>query len=317
MKISKLFSKIYSLFHNDCFVLERLKLNSVGRFLTRKIANAIIPIWYCVVKGGDGVIANSRTIPVIISLTSFPSRIERIWITLESLLRQTMKPDRIMLWLSLDQFPNKEQDLPESLVSLIERGLEIEFVEGDIKSHKKYYYVMSKYPDSIIVTADDDIYYPEDMLENLWKEHEMNREAVICSYARCLEWNESSKILESSRIWKYIKKRHEGYGIFFGTGGGVLFPPIRSSLYKDTLNLDLALKLCPKEDDLWLNTMARLQRTYILASIRYRNLLNVSQEKTITLYSENGGDLCLTDVQINDVIDYYKSKGMFPYIYIK
>lgn len=313
MKLAQLFNKVYSTFHNDCLVLERLKLNSAGRFLTRKIANAVIPFWYRVVKGDKGVNPDSRAIPVIISLTSFPSRIDRIWIALESLLRQTVKPDRIMLWLSLEQFPNREQDLPESLIALKERGVEIEFVEGDIKSHKKYYYVMSRYPDSIIVTADDDIYYPEDMLENLLREHEINPSAVICSYARLLEWGENNDLPITSKKWKHIKNKMKGNNVFFGTGGGVLFPPIRDSLYKDTLNLDSALKLCPKEDDLWLNTMTRLNGTDIIAAIKYKDVLPVLQKESITLFSSNGGALNMTDKQLKETIKYYEALDLFPY----
>ena len=40
--------------------------------------------------------------------------------TIEQLLTQSLAPDKIILWLANSQFPNKEKDLPENLLKLIE-----------------------------------------------------------------------------------------------------------------------------------------------------------------------------------------------------
>ena len=47
---------------------------------------------------------NKRRRKVIVSMTSIPARIDKVWITVESLLRQTYKPDEIIVWLALDEF---------------------------------------------------------------------------------------------------------------------------------------------------------------------------------------------------------------------
>lgn len=41
---------------------------------------------------------------IVVSLTSFPARIKKVHIVIESLLNQTIKPDKIILWLSKEQF---------------------------------------------------------------------------------------------------------------------------------------------------------------------------------------------------------------------
>ena len=42
-----------------------------------------------------------------ISLTTYPGRIKTVHFTIETLLNQTMKPDRVVLWLGEDKFPGK------------------------------------------------------------------------------------------------------------------------------------------------------------------------------------------------------------------
>lgn len=69
---------------------------------------------------------------LIISLTSFPARISTLHITISSLLCQTKKPNMIILQLSEDEFPNKENDLPENLLKLKEFGLTINWNKGNI-----------------------------------------------------------------------------------------------------------------------------------------------------------------------------------------
>ena len=53
---------------------------------------------------------------LIVSLTSFPARINTVHQVIESLLNQTKKADKIILWLAPEQFPNGEKDLPEKLL---------------------------------------------------------------------------------------------------------------------------------------------------------------------------------------------------------
>ena len=134
------FIRLYSLAHfrEENIYLSKIRLYSLLRFVVRLFANIILPLWYMITPNKKfSVDPNSC---FVVSLTSFPMRIERIWITIESIFRQTYKPLSIILWLSKEQFPNGELDLPKGLIKMRKRGLEIKFVEGDIRSHKKYKY---------------------------------------------------------------------------------------------------------------------------------------------------------------------------------
>lgn len=78
---------------------------------------------------------------IIVSLTSFPARFEKLHLVIRSLLVQTMPPDAIILYLDDDVVV---EELPDSLRKLEKYGLQIEWRQGRIKPHKKYYYAMDQ-----------------------------------------------------------------------------------------------------------------------------------------------------------------------------
>ena len=61
---------------------------------------------------------------IIVSLTSFPARFSKLHLVIESMLCQTMKPDKIILYLDDDVVVDVEE-LPDSLKQLREFGLQI------------------------------------------------------------------------------------------------------------------------------------------------------------------------------------------------
>ena len=137
----------------NCKFHLRFVLNPVIRYKADNLGN------FC------GTNRIKREVPVIVSLTSYEERFKDLVISIYSLLNQTIKPDRIILWLS-DEYDGVN-DLPYEITRFIKNGLEIRFVK-DIKSYTKAIYAFKEYPEAIIVTADDDIYYPEDWLEKLY-----------------------------------------------------------------------------------------------------------------------------------------------------
>lgn len=306
------FNKIYSISFNNNDFLNKLRLNSLIRYITRIVANKALPI-YLSNRKNYGLFVGQREKKIIVSLTSFPNRIPKLWLVIETLLSQSVKPDKIILYLSIVQFPKRKEDLPASLLNMQKRGLNIEFVEEDIRSHKKYYYAMREYPNDFIITVDDDIFYPTTMIQTLIYYHELYPNDVICRYAKNIVWDNDSHI-KSSLYWPRIyKTRVEGLDIFLGTGGGTLFPMPAYCLYHDVLNIELARELCPLEDDLWLNTMIRLQHTKIVVVKNYKGILPIINTNDVMLYSTNGGLGNLTDNQLNNTILYYKERGLEPY----
>lgn len=86
---------------------------------------------------------------------------------LKSILWQTCPPEKIIVWLSEQEFPGRLNDLPEELKILMAKGIEFRFVSENFRSHKKYHYVFREYPDSKVITVDDDLIYPRNTVERL------------------------------------------------------------------------------------------------------------------------------------------------------
>lgn len=278
------------------------------RFVIRVLANILIPLVYkfntsryCLTP------TDLNTGRVIVSLTSFPARITKLHLVCESLLRQTYKPDRIIIWLSKLQFKSLDS-LPSALLKLRDRGVFIRLVDDDIRSHKKYYYALQEFPEDNIVLVDDDILYRSGMIEDLMKYHEKYSDAIIAQYGRKIIKN--SRGIESYAKWKLIKNSVENLrteDIFFGSGGGTL---INSHLfYSDITNKELFLKLTPYADDVWLNYMAKLKGTLIVKTKYYSANLEIMYKHNKTLSSVNNASLDnKNDMQIHNVLDYYGAK---------
>ena len=276
------------------FKLFKRKLKTINKdVLSKKIAEF----------NRCGVSSDSE---IIISLTSFPQRMYELHYTIYSLLNQSVKPSKVILWLGKEQFPNLEDDIPKQVLDLRNNGLTISWY-SNIYSYTKLIPTLIQHPDNIIVTADDDIYYETDWLERLLKGHKEHPDCIISHRAHRVK-------LEKNRIAPYKKwKKRIGPSkpsfLNFLTGvGGVLYPP--KCFYKDITNEELFTKLAPKADDVWFWAMAVLNNTKTFIPKRNINTLtyvNPERERgitnEITLFSTNrvGGN----DKQISQVLEHY------------
>ena len=241
---------------------------------------------------------------VIVSLTSFPARIDKLWIVIEILLRQTYKPYKILLWLAEDQFESVEV-LPKSLTKLQEKGLEIRFCQ-DIKSHKKYFYVMQEYPEYSIITVDDDTFYPEDLIEDLVKCSDNHSGIVCCNLAHQILFRDG--FISDYADWKSGQEALQGPSkVLLPIGcGGVLYPP--GSLDKKAFNRRAINRLCPIADDLWLKAMSTLNGVSAMRvhsySFPFANFMYSHKSKNFTL-SELNNEQKMNDVQLGAILREY------------
>lgn len=110
---------------------------------------------------------------IIVSFTSWKKRIHLVASIVRKMMSQTLKPDKIVLNLSSDEFKGKESDLPTELVSMQNEVFEINWVKENTRVYKKNIPTMEKYPDDIIVSIDDDIDYPDNLIEVLYRKYIM------------------------------------------------------------------------------------------------------------------------------------------------
>ena len=258
------------------------------------------------ITGYDKIGVTNDENGIIISLTSFPQRMYEIHFTIYSLLTQTVKPSKVILWLGREQFPHLEKDIPEKVLKLKKNGLTIGWT-NNMYSYTKLIPALREYPNNIIVTADDDIYYEKDWLEKLVKAHEQNQNDIICHRAHRIKLNKNG-IAPYKKWSKKIKGTKASYLNFLTGVGGVLYPV--NSLNKDVLNEKLFTEIAPKADDVWFWAMALLNGTKTLVpDNRIKELTYINPERErgltneITLFSTNrkGGN----DLQIEKIINHY------------
>lgn len=241
---------------------------------------------------------------IIVSFTSFPARIGTVWQVVECMMRQSYQPKKIILWLSREQFIT-EDSIPRSLRERTGEVFEIRLVDGDIRSHKKYYYVSKEFPNSLIFLIDDDIYYPTDILERSVKAHKEHPDCVICNYGYHIGKNTEGS-LKPYNTWEHEHSMSISEDLFFGSGGGTLFKP--SDLYKDLTDIETARLLCPLADDIWLNAMVRLAKRRMVL-LKNGLILSIKIKNNITLKSQNKTE-SKNDEQLANVIEYYNKKGI-------
>ncbi len=191
--------------------------------------------------------------PLIVSLTSWPPRFATLHLTLRSLLDQSIRPDRLILWIAHQDMAQ----LPPAVRRLTADGLEIRACD-DLKSYKKLIPCLKAHPEAYIVTADDDVHYPSDWLAALVGAVDPAAQEVACLRAHLARFDRYGRALPYLD-WSFETRRTYASGprtALFPTGvGGILYPP--GSLPRATLDESAFMRICPHADDIWFFWMAR------------------------------------------------------------
>ena len=107
---------------------------------------------------------------VIVSITSWKKRINNAHKSIEILINNTYKPDKIILNLAVEEFPKKNLELPKSILKLLKfNNFEIFWVYKNNNVFKKLIPTINRFKNDLIITTDDDIIYPFDLIENVIK----------------------------------------------------------------------------------------------------------------------------------------------------
>lgn len=184
---------------------------------------------------------------LVVSLTSYPARFATLGLTLRGILRQSVRPDRVILWLDEGDEARLPRDIPDL------PGLEIRTCPA-WRSYKKIVPTLRDAPGSFVVTADDDIYYPAGWLEKLVGAAQGGAR-IACHRAHRIA-------LRGGRPAPYAEWRHnvdapERSSLTFLTGvSGVIYAP--GVFHPDVTRDDLFSRLAPRSDDVWLYWMHRL-----------------------------------------------------------
>ena len=251
-------------------------------------------------------VGNDKPHEIIVSLTSFGQRADDVYLTIESLFHQSLKADKIILWLANQDFSS--DDLPEILKTQIKRGLQVCFCDEDLGSYKKFYYTLQKYPDSLIVTVDDDTLYPLDMIDMLYRAYLKEPSYVHCHRAHKMELDGKMGLLPYKR-WQKGTFDSSPSPLIFPTGvGGVLYSP--GCFADEILDKETFLKLAPNSDDVWLKAMTLKKHVLCKKVQDYRDwgsrFLVIDGSQKVALKRQNKSKLDGNDQKIKAVFDHYE-----------
>lgn len=229
-----------------------------------------------------GVRQRPHTLPgeLIVSLTSYPPRFPTLLPTLHCLLTQTVRPERVILWVAHDD----RAKLPAVIERLESAGLEIRTC-SDIRSYKKIVPVLQIFPDAFIVTADDDLYYNSTWLSDMTESWSGNPREIVCHRAHRIRTDECGNV-RPYREWDLaIVGPVVGVDVFPTGGGGALYPPKVFSF--EVTDRTLFQDLCPTADDIWLYWMARRAGAYYRKTPGGFFMFNWPSSQSVALVDEN------------------------------
>lgn len=220
----------------------------------------------------------------IVSLTSYGKRLDIVHLTIRSLMRQTVKPDKIVLWLDVETDP---KSIPATLRELEQYGLEIRCGCENLKGHKKYFWAFREFADACVITVDDDVMYPADTVETLLAAHKRYPDAVVGRRVHRM-------VLGSDGLAPYADWQFEWHGDgsprddLLATGvGGILYPP--HCFGGGVFDLEPIMDTGLGNDDLWLKANEIIDgRAVAWAPCR--------RIHPYSIVDDGEGSLCITNV---------------------
>ena len=231
---------------------------------------------------------NEENKKLIVSLTSYPARIEFVPETIGTLLNQTRPADQIVLYLSADQFPGREEDLPEALrEGQRDEHVTLRWVSGDLKPHKKYFYAFREFPEDIVMTVDDDVCYPPELLEKFWETHLEYPGAVVGGRTHLITLNEEGEANPYSLWLQRTAGFAEGpsHQLLAVGVGGTLYDP--SLFPKEMFDEEAIRETCLEADDLWLKAWELIAGIPVVHSTTPELVRFVPGSQTVSLYKKN------------------------------
>ena len=187
---------------------------------------------------------------IIVSLTSFPVALPFAVKAIQSILDGSVLPDKIVLYLTRQQFPSGK--IPSNIKALLSVTsiFEVRYCNEIIRSYTKLIPAMQDFPNEIIVTIDDDVRYHKNMLKCLLSRHKKYPNSIIGHRIRRIKLNAKYRKWKCYKRVSLLTRSFKPSFRNLQTGvGGVLYPP--NSLSKEMLKTELFMQMAPTVDDIW------------------------------------------------------------------
>jgi hypothetical protein len=272
-----------------------MKIRTFYLRLKNKVISGFLSCYYRVGGTVRHLRDNNKKEEIVVSLTSFTPRLNKLYIALGSIFNQSLQPDKVVLYLGDDVDPDQ---LPQSLLNYCKYGLEIRFVEN-LRSHKKYFYSLREFPEALVITVDDDLIYHKNMVKKLYSTHLQFPKCICAMRTHEIIYDDNHMPCKYS-AWLKNSSRYDvpSDDLFFTSGAGTLFPP---ACFDDAAyDIEKIKRLCYTADDVWLNCMCR-RRNVKIVNVKLdtyeKQLLKVMGTQEVALKHHNlydsGNDSCI------------------------
>lgn len=242
-----------------------------------------------------------KVLPVIVSFTSIPSRLPTLHLVIKSVLIQSYRPKKIVLWLN-EELKN---DIPSSLLKLPSGLFEIRFSELDCP-HLKLVESLKAFPEDVIVTCDDDILYRKNWLRFLYAGHQEHPKDVIGIRTLHINYDEQGEPLTYKK-WTYPNEAPNQKALIALGSWGVLYPP--HCMEEKVWDSELFTKLAPKTDDLWFKAIELTSGTGVRQAANVPKMpIPIIGYQKIALKKENVANR-KNDVAWKVLCDYFNLKN--------
>lgn len=232
----------------------------------------------------------------VVCLTTYPARIKKVWLVIDSLYNQTIKPSKIYVVLTKEEFPNELKDLPSNLKRFIGFGVNVIFVEENLRPHNKYYYALLNIKNRDIITVDDDLLYWEDTIERLVGLQKKNENSICTNKALFIEYKNGVVLYSPKTNSKNTNLMAQGVC-------GVLYN--KNIRITNLFDKKMIKSTCLTNDDVWLHIQEIRAGLDVAVGDYYCHPLIIINSQKQALWHKN---ICHNESSktMQNLISYYK-----------
>lgn len=234
---------------------------------------------------------------IIISFTTLPNRIDKIEKTVNSLLSQSVTPDNIYLWVPKEfkRVKNKDFKIPNFITN---SDIEIKYtVDYGPFTKLRPTLEIENDPETIIVTADDDVFYPPNWLENLLNASKLLPDSAIGYRGRVFQNRKNLNYNHSNLYYGSYEKEYLKVDILTATWGALY----KRKFFDEEIFDSSILKSSFFVDDIWINgnlAKKNIDR-YVIPNINIKPITNVANIDSLWENNRNNNNN-------NNMIDFFK-----------
>lgn len=267
--------------------------------------------WICIICNIKPKTSCKRAGNTIVSLTSYGDRLSRCTsYAIYSMFTQSVTPEKITLWIDKKKWNDK--NIPFAIQRMKGWGmLEINYCE-DIRSYTKLIPALKKYPNKIIITVDDDLYYSKHVVKQLYESY-LNNKKNIHTFGVSIP-NYINNKLSPYKNWNnyfyysdiLINNNSNALALGFC---GILYPP--SIFDQEIFNKSVYMNYSSSADDIWFYIMSlrlNIGKTLVNSSNIHFYLIDLIYQKThikSNLREINEIKSNANDISLSRLLQYY------------